>query len=386
MRLVAFFQHFPPYPGAGALRAESLLDALAARPEIDLSAAVGCGKDAPSKPYEVVSLLGEPLENKHSVLRRMLGELILGAKAIASLERAKADLFLISSPSYLAALMSALWAVTLRRPYILDIRDIYPQVYVSAGLIKPQSFPDRILTRMSGLIYRRALKIIAATQGLADRIQEACGRDDIEVIYNGFPANLRTFKQEKYQRFTACFHGVMGFYQDIETLMAVARALEAHDVDVVVIGYGRKEEILRANPPSNLRFLGRHAFSDTIAEVARCHVGLCFRTDDEISRDAFPVKVFEYLALNAPVILTPPCEGGEFVERKRCGVQLPSGDVDGLVREILRLRDDEEYRQRMIAACAKVGNEMSREAQAERFAEIVLAAAEALQVPAAART
>ncbi|MEM9321273.1 MAG: hypothetical protein AAGA41_00460 [Pseudomonadota bacterium] len=78
----------------------------------------------------------------------------------------------------------------------------------------------------------------------------------MQCVYNGVPGDFLTPGGEKRERFTVCFHGVIGFFQDIETLIAVARELEQNDVDVVVIGYGRQESLMRGDIPANLEFLG----------------------------------------------------------------------------------------------------------------------------------
>ena len=196
------------------------------------------------------------------------------------------------------------------------------------------------------------------------------GHDDVNTVYNGFPRRLRERPVARSERFTVAFHGVLGFFQDIDTLATVIRRLSEEQVDTVVVGYGRKEGIMQDLTASGFTFYGQLDFESTIDVVARAHVGLSLRTADRISHEAFPVKVFEYLGLGIPVISTPPNEGGEFLESTGSGRQFTSGDVDGIVQEILRLRDDAPYYRSRCDAAEEAARKLSREDQSVRFASL----------------
>lgn len=369
------FQHFPPFPGAGALKSWSIADALASTGErgskVHVLTSLVDGAVQPTH-FTAEGLIKRHIDNDWPLFRRILGEIQIGLRATLRIARgSRPDCLVISSPAYLAALIVSFAARLLRLPYVLEIRDIYPEVYAAAGVLRAGSLPYRIAYGLSRAMYRGAAAVVTATQGLARHVSAVSGRNDIHCVYNGYPASLRAIRGPKHSRFTVGFHGVMGFYQDVETLIEVARALESHGVDVVVVGYGRKDALLRGNVSANLRFLGRLPFEQTVSEMSRTHVGLCLRTDDEISHDAFPVKLFEYIGLELPSVVTPPCEGGTFALDNGCGVVLAAGDVEAIVCEILRLRDDHEHYSAHAAACAAVGPQLTREALSGDIARII---------------
>jgi glycosyltransferase involved in cell wall biosynthesis len=222
-------------------------------------------------------------------------------------------------------------------------------------------------------MYTGATRIVVVTKGLEDAVRSLAPSAVVHCEYNGFPAVLQDKRGQKHERFTLCFHGALGFFQDVETLRKLAAAVTDDGIDVVVIGSGRKAELLD-DPPRNLRFLGRLSFEDTIEEVAKCHVGLCLRRQDKISQDAFPIKVWEYLGLGMPCIVTPLCEAGRFVEDHACGIQLQAGDVIGLRNAVLLLRDDPGHAQQLATAGAQAVMGFTRERIGERIAEIVFSA------------
>lgn len=373
MKLVAAFHHFPPFPGAGAIRARTISDALAealpGKGDFAVLTTLVQGADTADLGYRVESLGDDPGDNRDRLYQRVIGEIRLGLIAGRRILAMRPGAAVVSTPGYLFAATTCAFLWFARIPYVLDVRDLYPEVYAGAGLLKRRSVIYRLFEALTKAMYRRASGIVGATAGLARHIGTVANRDDVEISYNGFPAALRAVRTPKRERFTVCFHGVMGFYQDIETLMLCARALEAHDVDVLVVGYGRKEGLFTRNPPSNLLFMGRLPFPDTIDAISACHVGLCLRTDEPISRDALPVKLFEYLGLGMPVVVTPPSEGGDLIETLGAGFVYASGDVQGIVTGILRLRDQPGLLETQHQACAKLGDRFAREAQAAHFAE-----------------
>lgn len=380
-RIVAFFQHMPPYSGAAALRGHSIMQGLRLLPDLTgthITVHTSIPAPAPMAGVEIVSLRTPEVENSLSLKRRLLGELQMGWQAARQLfaGREHPDMAIISSPGYLAALVIAAYSRWRRVPYVLEMRDIYPQVYAEAGLIRRDSALYRFFSRRSRQLYRHARLVVCATQGLAREVGHEEPATQVLHVYNGFPGELLERPARKHERFTVCFHGVLGFFQDIETLLKVAEQLGRHDIDVLVIGYGRKESPLQASTLSNLRFLGRQPFDATIAEIERCHVGLCLRLDDGISKDAFPVKVWEYLGLGIPSIVTPPCEAGDFLTAQDCGVVHAAGDVDAIVASVLALKDSPARWQALSERCKTVGRGYTRHETGLAVARLI---AEALE-------
>lgn len=375
MGFAVFYQHMPPFPGGAALRGDAVvaaLDATLGPLGYRIRVVTAAGQPRRGDSVDIDVLPSSDVENAAKLAHRVGGELRLGWQVGRRLTRGRPAAAYISSPAFLTALVATLWCRARRVPYVLEVRDVYPQVYMHAGLLSESSLVYRLLLAASKYMYAGARRIVVVTQGLRAIVAPLANGVEVACIYNGYPQSLQHLRPPKHERFTVCFHGVLGFFQDIETLIALAARLAPHDIDMVVIGYGRKESLLRGELPGNLRFLGRLAFERTVAEVARCHVGLCLRLQDEISRDAFPIKVWEYLGLGMPSIVTPPCEAGRFVEEHGCGYQLPAGDIEALLRTIFALRSDPQRIAAIAQHCEVVSAEYSRERTGMQVAQLVL--------------
>lgn len=367
LRVHAYFQHMPPTAGATAMRAASimrgLLELLADDPSNRLRVYTTTPDPTPVPGLEIEALAVPEVENIESLMTRVLGELRTGWVAGRRMfdRTMPCDLAVISTPGYLAALIACWMARRRGVPYVLELRDVYPQVYAEAGLIRKSSWLYRFFRRRSLRMYQGARLVIAATRGLAHEVSIDSPAARVTHVYNGFPASLLNHARGKSARFTVCFHGVLGFFQDVDTLIEVARELAAHDVDVEVVGYGRKAEQIQRSGLANLHFHGRLSFEQTMAIVQRCHVGLSLRLDEGISKDAFPVKVWEYLGSGMPSIVTPACEAGAFLEHNGCGYQLASGATRAVVERLLWLKDHPGELAAMSTRCRQVAAQYTRE-------------------------
>lgn len=380
LRVGAFFQHMPPYSGAAALRGASVMTGLSGlEPPERLQVRVWTTTPSatPLPGLTVTSLPVPEVENAQGLLARAVGEIRMGWVAARHMfnRAAACDMVVVSTPAYVAALVITGFARWHRVPYVLELRDVYPQVYAEAGLVKRSSWLYRSFAWLSRRMYLGAQQVITATQGLEREVRTQAPGAQVQCVYNGFPSALATRRNAKHDRFTVCFHGVLGFFQDVETLVEVARVLQAADVDVVAIGYGRKEQVLQQAGLPNLRFLGRLSFEDTMAQVERCHLGLCLRLDDGISKDAFPVKVWEYMGLGIPSVVTPPCEAGHFLQEHACGLQFKTGDVRAIVDAVLTLKNDPLKMAAMTQRCQATGARFTREQTGRAAAELIHRAA-----------
>lgn len=318
--------------------------------------------------------------------RRLAGEAAFGLRvAWAVLRSSRATVWMFSTPSYVAMLFATIAARLRGSHYVLDVRDIYPQAYIAAGLINPKGLVARVLSSLSKRAYRRATTMLAATEGLRVTLQGLASETKVHTIINGFTVNRANINAVPRERFTVCFHGVLGYFQDSASLVEIGRRLEQYDIDMVVIGYGRDAHMFKDISAPNIKFLGRLPHDRTMMEVARCHVGLSLRKDEEISADSFPVKVWEYLGLGMPTLVAPSSDAGRFVEQHGCGYMLAAGNVEEAVSRIVELRDNPDLYRAASERAALAVAPFSRAAQSQKMAEILAYAMQDLPVPTVLR-
>lgn len=277
--------------------------------------------------------------NQESAVKRLIKEVCAGLSLFFKVLYSNKDLFFFSSPPYIT-IMIAIFACWLRgHKYILDIRDIYPHVFFNLGLIAKDSLPAKMLLKVTGLMFTKAQHVITVAEGLVNLVKEMSPSAKIKLIYNGYDDDLFKPSTEKFKKFTVVFHGNLGKFQRIDLLRKVAEKMLTADPEIKfkVIGYGPGEKFLQ-EPPANLEFLGKIDYQDIAKYIAKCHLGISLRTEDQISRDALPVKMFEYIGVGIPVIVTPKGEAGKLIESEKLGFQLDN-NVAEIIENILEIKN-----------------------------------------------
>lgn len=376
-KVICYFQEVEPSASAVSIRAQYFIRSLAGKPNTDFTSihVLTATKTAEANNRDKVFYISMPIgrsDDVSSAVRRIIAETLFGLGSAAWVFRNRRDAALvISSPNYISALVISMTARLLRMPYLLDVRDTYPEAYAESGLLSDSSLLYKLFMRASIAMYRNAVSITTATAGL-ERIVSEFNRNT-QCIYNGFPESLPSIRTPKHERFTVCFHGVMGYFQDIETLAALIVHPKLASIDFVVIGYGRKSGLIESIKSGNLRYLGRLPHTETIREVSKCHLGLSLRTFSQLSVDSFPVKIWEYMGLAIPSLVSPESEAGQFLVDANCGIQFTSRDVDQIAQMILDVRADKTRYEDMVHSCEKIQSRYSRERLSEVFADNVIA-------------
>ena len=297
------------------------------------------------KGYNISTTFFQGPKNNQGFAKRLFSEILFGLEIGFRALFSKSDAYLVTSPPFFMTLIVITLIRLKRKPYVLDIRDDYPRIFKEQGLIKETHFLYRFFDKMAKRAYLKALVVTGATAGLVHNISEKAGKAaQVHLLRNGFVNSKIPSTTSKREKFTLVFHGNLGKFQNIELLLEVAEKLsqETH-IEFLVIGSGSNDYLLKESQLDNVTFLGRLPHDQIMTEIATCHLGVSFRIDGRISQDAFPVKVYEYIGVGLPTIITPECEAGAFVNERKIGLEFANKDVDGIVDTILKLSQDEDF-------------------------------------------
>lgn len=326
MKILYFTPFYPPQGEAAATRAYWFVKVLKE-----------AGHDVAIINASSFSL--RPASNKDRAITRLLKENLSGFILLFKIITSRNDIIVLSSPPFFTVLWGAFGAILSGQKYILDVRDLYPEVFFELKMIKENSPFGWIAKKLTKVMYGKAHAIMTVTQGLCREI-ESYGEKKPHLVMNGydpeifFPGN----SNEKFEKFTLVFHGTLGKLQNIETLLNLAQTLEQDDLDILVAGDGPKvQDIIDAKRP-NIKYLGNIPYSEIPPLLRRCHVGLSFRTDDKIGKEAFPVKVFEYVGCGLPIIMAPTGEAGEIIQKNNLGVEFENSDFIKMAKMIRSLK------------------------------------------------
>jgi glycosyltransferase involved in cell wall biosynthesis len=104
------------------------------------------------------------------------------------------DVVIASSPTLFSALAAWLIARLRRVPFVLEVRDLWPEAIVDLGLMRP-GLGVRLLHGLASFLYRRAARVVVVTEAFADRLAaQGVPRSKLAVIPNG--ADTRLFSPQ----------------------------------------------------------------------------------------------------------------------------------------------------------------------------------------------
>jgi glycosyltransferase involved in cell wall biosynthesis len=193
------------------------------------------------------------------------------------------------------------------------------------------------------------------------------------------PAAMEVRRQLKLEdRFLICYIGTMGNAHGLETLIAAAEELQTAlpNAMFLLIGEGAEKEriveLTAARGLTNVQFLGQQPRERIPAYVSAADVCLVMLKKTELFKTVIPTKLLEYMACERPVIVAVDGQARQIVEEAGAGVFVEPENSEALVKAVLDLADDPDYRRQMGARGRQyIVNKFSREKTARDYIAVL---------------
>jgi glycosyltransferase involved in cell wall biosynthesis len=303
------------------------------------------GRRRPSEPpgFRVVRTL--PLRG--SRLRILSWASYAVTASVAGLRVEHTDVVVGSSPHPLAAAAAAAVARRRKVPFVLEIRDPWPEALASVGGLRPGSSVYRAIAGLMHRLERRADAVVVLAEGVRTRtIERGVAAERVHLVPNGAdpfspPADrdeLRRRAGYRPDQLVVIYAGAHGPANGLDLLLDAASALRTTNPEVLVVLAGdgpekhRLAERVRAEGLTNTRLVPPVPKQQVPDLLAAADVGVhCLAPSDVFPWEVSPNKLFDYLAAALPVLTNTPGEVQATVEDARCGVAAaPTGLADGL--------------------------------------------------------
>jgi glycosyltransferase involved in cell wall biosynthesis len=300
----------------------------------------------------------------------------------AALKAGKVDLVIGSSPPLLQPLSAWGISVLRRRPFLLEIRDLWPEFPIDMGVLK-----NPVLIRLSRwlekFLYRRASHVLVNSPAYRNYlIDKGVSAAKISFIASAADVDLydpaadgKRFREEVglNGHFVVTYAGTMGPSHGLETAIDAASMVQDDpDIHFLFVGDGKQRGKLEAQAKSlelrNVTFAGTRP-KERIPEVlAASDACLAILLNIPMFRTTYPNKVFDYMAAGRPTVLVIDGVIREVVESARGGVFVSPGDAGKLAEAVRWLKENREQAAAMgIAARQHVERHFHPETQAQLF-------------------
>jgi colanic acid biosynthesis glycosyl transferase WcaI len=392
MHILLLNQYYPPDTSATAKMAVQVAEKLAEHHRVTVVA--GRPSYDPDEFYPFAFLRHDIRNNvtvervastaypRHQMRRRVSNYLSYLALAVPRALALNPDIVLAMTDPPVAGIAGAFVARMAGRPFVYNIRDLYPDMAIGGDIVRPNHWVDR-WERMHRHALRQAARVIVLGDDMRDRIVlKGVSPDRVVVVRDGasFSPQLPERNDPVVQKircgfpFVALHAGNLGFYGAWDSLLKAADILRNEDTGLVFVGDGANRAALEASAKSspNVRFLPFFP-SEQVPHVmiaGDVHIVTVRRGLEGV---VVPSKLYSILAAGRPVLAVAAAESdaARIVRESGCGISVNPDDPAAIAAAIRELRDDRNRLNQMGIRAKETAAKYARVDELERFVEVI---------------
>jgi colanic acid biosynthesis glycosyl transferase WcaI len=353
-KIVVASQHYPPDQSTTAAIMSAIANHLAPdAPVLVLSGTAGSasGKPGHSGQPEVVEIKNW-MPGKAMLIRRATAEILFVVRIfLALLKRLRrGDVALTVTAPFMLPYAVVAAAKLKRARSALIMHDLYPDVLVMAGLLKPASIVTKAIRAVNGLMFRGLDAVITIGRDTEQLLLRYRGvtRDKIRFIPNWatlVPAVRAIEPRNPYRsphvaRFMVGLSGNLGFTHDPVIVFEAARLLrDDPNIHFLLSGWGigfeRLKEMQSEAGLPNVSLVERVPDENLEAFLSAADVWLIpYRKN--VAGVSVPSRFYNLLAVGRPVLIVsePDAEAALTVAEHGVGWVVTPGDAGELARTI----------------------------------------------------
>lgn len=296
------------------------------------------------------------------------------------------DLVMGTSPSLFQALSAAWVAMLKRRPFLLEVRDLWPDFAIEMGILK-----SRVLIflakRVESFLYWRAKHILVNSPAYVDYlIEKGIKPEKISLISNGVDpamfegeANPQRIREEfgLQDKYVITYAGAIGPANDIPTIVRGAARLTDHpQIHFLLVGGGKALEevkkLVEEKGLTNVTLTGVRQKSEMADVLAASDACVATLQNIPMFKMTYPNKIFDYMAARRPIVLGIDGVIREVVEKGKGGIFVQPGDDEKLAEAVLWMHDHpQEAKQMGVTGSQYVKQHFNRENHANEFCDLI---------------
>ena len=310
---------------------------------------------------------------------------------LATLRLERPDVVVATSPQFFCG-WTGVWVSRLkRRPFVLEIRDIWPESIAAVGAIR-NGMLIGILEWLELRMYRSADAMVAVGSGYRDNISVKVPEkaDEIEVITNGIDADA--FKPQagddafrnRYGlqgKYVCSYLGTIGMAHGLDVVIRASETLKQHrrnDIAFLLAGDGANREKLEAmakekGVDDRIVFTGRLPKDQMPSVIASSDCCLVHLSGTELFGTVIPSKIFEIMAMQRPIIMGVCGPAQQIVLDAGGGEAMTPDDANDLVRIVTQMADHpDRTRQKAVHARDYVLEHFDRDRLAAEMLQVLV--------------
>ena len=401
MHILLLNEYYPPDTSATAKMAAQVAEKLAERHDVTVVAGRPSYDPEPgvsaAYPFALlhrttrnkvaVECVGSTIYSRHKMRERVTNYLSYLALAVPRALALNPDVILAMTDPPVAGLAGAFIARLAGKPFVYNIRDLYPDMATGGEIVRE----SRWVERWEGM-HRRALKQAARVIVLGDDMRarilaKGVAAERVVVVRDG--ATFAVVSAERGDPvvqeirggfpFVALHAGNLGFYGAWDTLLKAAVMLRNENAGLVFIGDGANRVALAeaaaaqaSGSASNVRFLPFRPIEQLpqVMMAGDVHIVTVKRGLEGI---VVPSKLYSILAAGRPVLAVAAAQSdaARIVVESGCGLAADPDDPAAVAAAVRELRSDPARLADMGRRARETAAKYARVNELEKFAAIM---------------
>jgi glycosyltransferase involved in cell wall biosynthesis len=363
MHILLFNEYYPPDTSATAKMAAAVAETLARHHRVTVVAGRPSYDPEEFYPFALlrkktqndvaVERVGSTAFPRHEMRKRVSNYLSYLALAVPRAMAIRPDVVLAMTDPPVAGIAGAFVARMIGRPFVYNIRDLYPDMAVGGDIVRRNSWTNR-WENMHRNALQHAARVIVLGEDMRERIlSKGVSPDRVRVVRDGTaatPALCDPDSNDPVVRDVRCglpfvvLHaGNLGFYGAWTTLVKAAEILRDENLGLVFVGDGANRAAVEteAKGLSNVRFLPFRPASQ-IPHVMRAGDLHIITVRRGLEGVVVPSKLYSILAAGRPVLVVASAktDAARIVRESGCGFTADPDDPETIAAAIRTARNN----------------------------------------------
>ena len=263
----------------------------------------------------------------------------------------KTDIIFASNASFFISFPAMAYKILLRRDYIRNVDDLWPEVWYDLGFVKSK-IKKKILDYISSRSYQKSIAVVPISKGYVNTLitKYKLPPKKITVIEHGVDTS-KFFKIKSDSEFKKnkiiMYSGALSQGYDFDIIFKCAKILESESIHFIIRGKGEIENKLKqsikdyklTNVELNTEFLPEEKL---ISLLNSADIFILPMSPVKGFDLGLPTKILEYQAIGKPIVCVSNEEPGKYIERTKSGLVNSSRNPEDVAKLIMSLVNDQK--------------------------------------------
>lgn len=294
----------------------------------------------------------------------------------------KADIIVATSPQLLTAVAGHLLGRFKRRPWVFEVRDLWPESITAVGAMK-EGFAMRLLRWLERTLYGSAARIVTVTESIRNSLAaRGIPSEKLGLVPNGADLERLTPRDRDTKlahrmgvegKFVVAYVGTLGLAQGLEVVVRAAQLVRDTNIHFLFVGEGARRKFLMDMTSElgleNVSFVGGVPSDAAVDYLALGDAIVIPLRNSELFEGALPTKIFEAAAMERPIVLSAQGISADLIRACDAGIVVEPENPAALAAAVESLAASNTLCRRYSTGCKSLARQHDR----ERLAALMLA-------------